>query len=550
MMENRRDDMLLLLTLARWKWKMGRRALYHQVVHTLSGKLFAILMIVAIPTLIPLVTQGAGARLLPGSGVLDGMLVAAHLALALAFVAFVPPILAKVFVVRRKPEPLISHPSVMPLLALDRMLVSVLLVGVAYLVLFFYVFYGRALVSRLESPWIGIPVHIVTSSLYLLVLGIAVASVCRSWTRRPNIARRGKTVLNGGAAIFFGTFLLLTAGVTTMAERAPDLFEALGEMAQRALYFGLAPLGATFAIDEGQWLPLLGWIVALGLATRLALRAVTAWSTVAHLELPIDLDAPTSRRYSSLFDGIRAGKGPWSAVRPFWRKDVVAPYAREPRSYFSEQWLVFYVEVGAVVLIAVLLRRGELQPVHSAALLVVVLLGVVAGLAMLRGLNCLGIEGSQLGVLRPVLTGGQLFVRKGLANGIYVLTHAVAHALVLFAAAQIAGLRQITLVAVLGYAIGGALIWTFGASALGFLLPDLQRRATFLSGAESVAKYLYVGTCAVSLGIVGVAHVQYELGRMDGGSYAGLITFVVLTLVATFSAVTWWALHRFPRIEL
>jgi hypothetical protein len=37
---------------------------------------------------------------------------------------------------------------------------------------------------------------------------------------------------------------------------------------------------------------------------------------------------------------------------------------------------------------------------------------------------------------------------------------------------------------------------------------------------------------------------------MDGGSLAGLITFVVITLVAAFSAVTWWALHRFPRIEL
>jgi hypothetical protein len=187
---------------------------------------------------------------------------------------------------------------------------------------------------------------------------------------------------------------------------------------------------------------------------------------------------------------------------------------------------------------------------HSAALLVVVLLGVVAGLAMLRGLNCLGLEGLQLGVLRPVLTGGQLFVRKALANSIYVLTHAVAHALVLFAAAQIAGLSQITLVAVLGYAIGGALIWTFAASALGFLLPDLQCRATFLSGAAAVAKYLYVGTCALSLGLVGVAHVQYGLGRMDDGSYAGLITFVVITLVAAFSAVTWWALQRFPGIEL
>jgi hypothetical protein len=549
-MGNWRDDMLKLLTLARWKWKMGRRALYHEVVHTLSGKLMFVLIIVALPTLIPLVTQGAGARLLPGSGVLDGMLVAAHLALALAFVAFVPPILSKVFVVRRTPEPLMSHPSVMPLLAFDRMLVSVLLTGVVFLVTFFYLFYGRALISRLESPWIGIPVHLATSSLFLLVLGIAVACVCRSWTRRPNIARRGKTVLNGGAAIFFGTYLLLTAGVTSMVERAPERLEALGEMAQRALYFGLAPLGATLAIDEGRWLTLLGWVVALGLATRFALRAVTAWSTVAHLELPIDLDASTSRRYSSLFDGLRAGRGRWPAVRPFWRKDVVAPYAREPRSYFSEQWFVFSAEVGAVVLIAVLRHRGVLQPMHSAALLVVVLLGVVAGLAMLRGLNCLGLEGLQLGVLRPVLTGGQLFVRKALANSIYVLTHAVAHALVLFAAAQIAGLSQITLVAVLGYAIGGALIWTFAASALGFLLPDLQCRATFLSGAAAVAKYLYVGTCALSLGLVGVAHVQYGLGRMDDGSYAGLITCVVITLVAAFSAVTWWALQRFPGIEL
>ena len=158
-MGNWRDDMLMLLTLARWKWKMGRRALYHEVVHTLSGKLWAILIIVALPTLIPLVTQGAGARLLPDPGVLDGMLVAAHLALVLAFVAFVPPILSKVFVVRRTPEPLMSHPSVMSLLALDRMLVSVVLTAVAFLVPLFSLFYGRALISRLDSPCIGIPVR-------------------------------------------------------------------------------------------------------------------------------------------------------------------------------------------------------------------------------------------------------------------------------------------------------------------------------------------------------------------------------------------------------
>ena len=220
-MGNWRDNMLMLLTLARWKWKMGRRALYHEVVHTLSGKLMFVLIIVAIPTMIPTVIHGAGPRLLPGSGVLDGMLVAAHLALALAFVAFVPPILSKVFVVRRGPEPLMSHPSVMPLLALDRILVSALLMGVVFLVPFFYVFYGRALINRLESPWIGIPVHLATTSVSLLVLGIAVASVCRSWTRRPNIARRGKTVLNVGAAIFFGAYILLIGGAPRMVERAP-----------------------------------------------------------------------------------------------------------------------------------------------------------------------------------------------------------------------------------------------------------------------------------------------------------------------------------------
>ena len=234
-MEKRRDDMLMLLTLARWKWKMSRRAVYHEVVHTLAGKMMFVLIIVAFPTLIPIVIHGVAAQILPGSGVLDGMLVAAHLGLALAFVAFVPPILAKEFVVRRTPEPLMSHPRVMPLLALDRILVSALLTGVVFLVPFFYVFYGRALINRLESPWIGIPVHLATTSVYLLVLGIAVASVCRSWTRRPNIARRAKTVLNVGAAIFFGTYVLLIGGVTSMVERAPERLEALGEMAQRAL---------------------------------------------------------------------------------------------------------------------------------------------------------------------------------------------------------------------------------------------------------------------------------------------------------------------------
>ena len=529
---------------------MFLRFLYHELRYTLTGKSLIVLTLVALPSLFKLATEGRFSDISPGAGIADGVLVVVHFSLSVTFAVYLVPLFAKAFVLQREDEPLLAHPFALPALARHR-LVATLLMASGELLALYYVFFGRVVINRLDHPWFGVPVHVITSLAFLFILGIGVGVVFRAWMlRATDVFRRARTALGLGGALSFLALAGLILAIGSVVQRVPAQLGVLGDVAVHTLYFGLAPVAVTLAADAGQPLVVFGWVVGMAVVGFLAIHAVVLWSEVAHLELPLDLETPTRGYYRPLFGGFGSDTAVWPAVRPFWRKDVVAPYAREPRGYFSEQWFVFFTEVGAVVLIAVLRHRGALQPEHTAALLVVLLLGVVAGLAMLRGLNCLGLEGSQLGVLRPVLAGGQLFVRKGLANGIYVLTHAVAHALVLFTAAQIAGLGQITLVAVLGYAIGGALIWTFAASALGFLLPDLQRRATFLSGATTMAKFLYVGTCSMALSLVGVAHVQYDLGRMDGASYAGFITFVVLTLVATFSAVTWWALHRFPRIEL
>ncbi len=542
-------DTRTLWVITKWKCRLGIRMAYANVRDTVVGKLWVALLIVALPSLLNLVTEDHFQTVAINSSQLIGLLLVTHLGMVASLIVLVPPLLAKVFVIKSGDDPLAAHPAVMPALALYRLLVSTVLSAALYLLAFHCIFFGQAFTNRLTSPWLGWSIYLPTSLAFLMVIGVLTGAVCRALVRLPGIRTRVELVFRIGGALFVMLFAVSHAALKAVATNAPEWLSTIGEVGVRASYFLMIPLGAALSADEGNWLESLGWLTALVMIVGVVLRRTWGWTRAADPAL-LEPHSDIKRRYRPLFDGLRGGIPYWREVLPFVRKDVVAPYAREPLRYLSEQWFVVSAEIAAVVLAAVARGRGFLEPVHDNALLVAVLFSSVAVLAMLRGLASLGEEGAQLALLRPVVTSGELFVRKGIANGVYVVVHSAFHAGLIYVAAQIAGFRSVDLIPFLTVGVIGGAVLTIAASTLGFLLPDFGRRAAFLPGASATAKYLYVILAGLVAGTVGASYLQLARDQIDAVTHAWLLSFMAVGLSLACSVVAWWATRRLRQKEL
>ncbi len=116
--------------------------------------------------------------------------------------------------------------------------------------------------------------------------------------------------------------------------------------------------------------------------------------------------------------------------------------------------------------------------------------------------------------------------------------------------AQIAGIWNGGFLLPLLLVVCGTLLLTLTACALGFSLPDFQRRAVFLPGASTFAKNVYVGVSALVVSFVALSHLQFARESIDLAAYAGLLSFVAAAVAASFSGVVWWAVRRLQRIEI
>ncbi len=542
-------DTRTLWVITKWKCRLSIRMAYANVRDTVVGKLWVALLIVGLPSLLNLVTEDHFQAVSANSSQLTGLLLAAHLGMVASLMTLIPPLLAKVFIIKSGDDPLAAHPTAMPALALYRLLVSTVLSGALYLLTFHYIFFGHAFTNRLTNPWLGWSIYLPTSLAFLVVIGVLTGAVCRALVRSPGMRTRAELMFRVGGTLFVMLFAVSHAALKAVATNAPEWLSTIGEVGARASYFFMIPLGAALSADEGNWLEFLGWLAVMIMIVGVVLRRTWGWTRAVGPEL-LEPQAGVKRRYRPLFDGSWRGIPYWRQVMPFVRKDVVAPYAREPLRYLSEQWFVASAEVGAVVLAAVARARGFLEPVHDNALLVAVLFSSVAALAMLRGLSSLGEEGAQLALLRPVVTSGELFVRKGIANGVYVVVHSALHAGLIYVAAQITGFPGLGLIPFLTLGVIGGAVLTIAASTLGFLLPDLERRAAFLPGASATAKYLYVGFAGLVAATAATSYLQLARDQIDAVTHAWLLSFMAVGLSLTCSVVAWWATQRLRQEEL
>ena len=203
----------------------------------------------------------------------------------------------------------------------------------------------------------------------------------------------------------------------------------------------------------------------------------------------------------------------------------------------------------SVVLAMALRNRGTISAAFADTAPVLFILLAMALLAMLNGVNSLGREGKELTWLRPILSGPQLFGRKLLVNWIYVGVHGVAYALIMSATSNAASLQTPAWI-LLAYALGAGAIFACLATAVGFLLPDFDRKRSSLPGSTGIGKAGFLFGALILIAMTGTAHLLLAAGVFGGATYAGLVVFTSLCAAVSFAVITAGALRQYQGMEI
>ena len=233
----------------------------------------------------------------------------------------------------------------------------------------------------------------------------------------------------------------------------------------------------------------------------------------------------------------------------FWRKDIVVPYSREPRRYLFHQVNLLWWGIVAAVLAMALRDRGNISVAFADTIPVLMTLFAMAVLAMQNGVNALGREGKEQTWLRPIFSGKQLFGRKLLVNMVYVLVHGVAYGLVVYAAASAASLNT-HLWVLLVYAVGAGIVFACLATAVGFLLPDFERKGSSLPGSTGIGKAGFSFGALILIVITGTAHLLLAAALFDRATYAGLVVFANICAAVSFVVIGAGAIRQYQGMEI
>ena len=521
----------------------------YQVRYTLHGKFGVAAGVIMGAVFIQIATSGFLETVPSTRGGLGGLLLVTHLWLAIPGALMMLCQFAKIFTKNHELEPLVAHPALFPTLARHRTFASIPFVTLMFAGMF-YAYFWQLLAARLDRLWLAVPVHILTTGLLVFTSAVVMGGLGRKLLRRAT--RRGirnadlLVNLTGGVSV--SVFMALLLGIIMANKYGSGLFHALGNSFAVSIPIAMIPFAAALAVDEGRWLALSGW---LGLSCVLAFWAVRAtyrWSFSAHREIPIDLATPVKRLFTPVFTG-RPGRWLPAGVTAFWRKDIAVPYSREPKRYLFHQVNLLWWGIMSVILAMALRNRGTISPAFADIVPVLMILSATAVLAMQNGVNALGREGKELTWLRPILTGSQLFGRKLFVNLTYVLIHSVAYALVVYAASSAASLKTPAWT-LITYALGAGTIFSCLGTAIGFLLPDFEKRRSSLPGSTAIGKFVYLFGVLALVGISGVAHLLLTAGAVETGFYAGMLTFAFFSAAVCVLLITAAAIRQYQGMEI
>jgi hypothetical protein len=535
--------------MARWRTRILIRALLYQVLQTLHGKLGFVGGIILLAMFAPVVMRGFFETLPTTIAGLDGLILAGHIWLTATLSLMILAQFAKGFAKNPVQEPLSAHPAHFPTLARHRVIAAIPHTTVGFVGLFFAYFW-QPLAARLNHICLAIPVHLMTMSMLVFATAIVIGGVGRKllrWATRRGI-RNSDILVNTSGGIAMTAFLVLLVTIIIVNKYAVGVLEALGNSVAVSYPIGMIPFAAALAADEGRWLTSTGWIGASALFALWAIRATHRWSFSAHREIPIDLATPVKRVFAPAFTG-RSGRWLPVGLIVFWRKDIVVPYSREPKRYLFHQVNLLWWGIMAVILAMALRDSGKMSPALADTIPVLMTLLAMALVAMQNGVNALGREGKEVIWLRPIFTGSQLFGRKLLVNVAYVLAHGIIYAFVVSAASRATSLDT-SFSTLAAYAVGAGTVFACMATAIGFLLPDFERKKSSLPGSTAVGKGGYLSGVLILIAITGAAHLLLTARILDGTTYAGLLGFTAICAAVSFVLIAASAIRQYRGLEI
>ena len=539
-----------LLTLMRWRSLAAMRGLAHDAIGTLQGRLMLVVLAVTFPSLVRLVTVGgplAGTALDSPSRL--GALLVAQIALTACFTVMVPVMLLKSLVMRRSEEPLVAHPSVLPDLAALQV-VGAILGTSSFLWTFFYLFYGRILAAEVGRSSYGLGIHLGAAQLQFVVLGVLLAAAIRGLLVGSRLVERAKRLQRLSVAPFLVSFPLFVLLPSFLSRHFPGWLSGPGRLAPEFLFFFQSPLAIPVVLRTGAlWTAALwgGVLLAAVCASGLALWG-WRWRALEELASATDGESVCNPPRALPFPEV--GPALVRHAQLFWAKDLLGRNADRRRTNFRFHAMVLLIAIIGVFLIAEFPLAGLPASVPVQVGASQVLIGTMAFLGMARTLGCLGEEGQQLLLLRPVLSMKRLFLLKSLVNAGYLLVHAPFYAFTIGLAARLTGLEGTSLgTLVIDAAIAGLIFSTLG-SAWGFLLPDFSRRSLLFPGATRIAQLLFLALA----GLATTGHAIWSyfegVGLIDGRRFAGMIGAMMGSLLVLTSVVSIWGIRRTQGMEI
>ena len=539
-----------LLTLVRWRALAAMRGLAHDALGTLQGRLMLVVLTVASPSLVRLVTAG---------GPLDGMaldspsrlgaLLVAQLALAACFTVMVPVILLKSLVIKRSEEPLVAHPSVLPDLAALQVFGAILGTS-SFLWIFFYLFYGRILAAEVGPSSYGLGIHLGAAQLQFVVLGVLLAATTRGLLVGSRLVERATRLQRLSVAPFLVSFPLFVLLPSSLSRHSPGWLSGPGRLAPEFLFFLQSPLAIPAVLRAGAlWTAALwgGVLLAAVCASGLALWG---WRWRALEELASATDGESLRPPPRALPFPDVGPALVRHAQLFWTKDLLGRNADRRRTNFRFHAVLVFIAVIGVFLIAEFPLAGLPTSLSVQVGASQVLIGTMAFLGMVRTLGCLGEEGQQLLLLRPALSMKRLFLLKSLVNAGYLLVHAPFYAFTIGLAARLKGLEDTSLGTLVIEATIAGLIFSLLGSALGFLLPDFSRKSLLFPGATRVAQLLFLALAGLATTGHAIGSYFEGVGVIDGRRFAEMIGAMMASLLVLTFVVSIWGTRRTQGMEI
>jgi len=542
-------ELRILAVLCRWKMRLACRCFKHEFLKTHQGRISLVAYVLALPALARLLSAGTHSRVPVNADQLGGSLLWGHLCLSFCLLCMLPGRLAKVFVLKGPEDPVLAHSFTLPHQAFYRLVISVFLPPVLFLISFFYVFYRNELLSVKHMSFETVVAHLLSLIGYLFAIGIPVAAGTRWLLLKPSGVARAKW-FQWAFVPFVLAFAALPIVPRYLRARHPFLLEALGSSSGRALWWLQGPLAMTYALAEERYLTAGAWLIALSFAVVLAALMVRRWLQVAPGEIILDAASGSARLYRDAFARGLLRNHSFRRFQIFWLKDISLPCIRRPSKYLQVNLAIVSTLALSFSTLYFLGRKTHFRAVEATLPLYAAVLVVSAILASHRCLNTLGVEGPNFALFRPVLKTGQLFLLKLTANLIFCALHSAAYAMLVAVCSRISSGARRSLTGSLGLGLLASVVFVAAAMTLGFLLPDFKRRNPFSPGASRLAKSLYVGFCTWFAGMYLLVLFVYEEGRLPPISLWMSSLAITAVALGACSLLVFWSIRRLERNEM